>query len=111
MSGWVKPGAEFTLDLHISNLSKFESGQFRLLRLPPDHYHRLGGGKPLGFGSIRLEFDMGGTDVRDGADWERWYSTFTSPEPEPGGLETLRAECTQAFEQTVEKPTVPQTLS
>jgi CRISPR-associated protein (TIGR03986 family) len=106
VSGWVKPGTEFIMDLHISNLSNFELGALLwLLRLPPDHYHRLGGGKPLGFGSVRLELDAAGTDIRDGAEWERWYTTLAPAGPGPDGrearVEALRAECTGAFEQTV----------
>jgi len=53
--GWVKPGARFSFDIHVTNLSKVEVGALLfLLKLPEGHFHRLGGGKPLGFGSVRL---------------------------------------------------------
>jgi CRISPR-associated protein (TIGR03986 family) len=53
--GWVKPGACFAFDIHVTNLSKVELGALLfLLEMPEGHYHRFGGGKPLGFGSVRL---------------------------------------------------------
>lgn len=53
--GWVKPGARFSFDIYVTNLSRVELGALLfLLKLPEEHYHRFGGGKPLGFGSVRL---------------------------------------------------------
>jgi len=53
--GWVKPSCRFEFDIHVSNLSKVELGALLyLLNLPKNHFHRFGGGKPLGFGSVRL---------------------------------------------------------
>jgi len=53
--GWIKPGARFRFDIHVTNLSEVELGALLyLLKLPEGHYHRFGGGKPLGFGSVRL---------------------------------------------------------
>lgn len=53
--GWVKPGALFSFDIYVTNLSKVELGALLyLLNLPEGHYHRFGGGKPLGFGSVLL---------------------------------------------------------
>lgn len=56
--GWVKAGAMFSFDLRFLNLSKVELGAMVwLLSMPGDHFFRFGGGKPLGFGSVRLELD------------------------------------------------------
>ena len=53
--GWIKQGARFSFDIHVTNLSKVELGAlWFLLNLPERHYHRFGGGKPIGFGSVRL---------------------------------------------------------
>ncbi len=53
--GWVKSGTRFGFDIHVANLTKVELGALLfLLQLPEGHYHRFGGGKPLGFGSVRL---------------------------------------------------------
>ena len=55
MLGWVKPGCRFVFDIHVTNLSKVELGALLyFLQLPKNHFHRFGGGKPLGFGSVRL---------------------------------------------------------
>lgn len=77
IQGWVKPGTGFTFDLHVTNLSRVELGALVwLLNLPEEHYHRLGGGKPLGFGSVRLETDPASTQLCDGNGWRQIYSTL-----------------------------------
>ena len=79
--GWVKPGAVFTFDVHVQNLSKVELGALLwLLTLPEEHYYRLGGGKPLGFGGVRLTIDE--CDVRTGNDLRNRYMAW-HPEPLP----------------------------
>ncbi len=56
IQAWISPGSVFYFDIHFDNLSDVELGALLwLLQLPPDHYHRLGGAKPLGFGSVRLD--------------------------------------------------------
>ena len=53
--GWLKPGARFSFDIYVINLTQVELGALLyLLQLPEGHYHRFGGGKPFGFGSVRL---------------------------------------------------------
>jgi len=75
--GWVKPETTFAFDLHVTNLSPVELGALLwLLSLPAEHYHRLGGGKPLGFGSVRLEIDEPNTHLHDGNGWTQFYSTL-----------------------------------
>jgi CRISPR-associated protein (TIGR03986 family) len=70
IAGWVNPGTEFSFHLHITNLSGVELGALVwLLSLPEDHYLRLGLGKPLGFGSVRVEIDTTQTLVADGSEW------------------------------------------
>jgi CRISPR-associated protein (TIGR03986 family) len=77
VQGWVHPGATFTFDIHVINLSAAELGALLwLLQLPPQHYHRLGGGKPLGFGSVRLDLDTTKSDIRHGTDWQVHYSSL-----------------------------------
>jgi CRISPR-associated protein (TIGR03986 family) len=90
---WVKGGTTFTFDLDVTNLSNVElGGLLWLLSLPEDHYHRLGGGKPLGFGSVRLEVDRNKTDLRKGADWKEFYSS----------LETVDNSNSNKAEETIE---------
>jgi CRISPR-associated protein len=75
IKGWVKPGTVFEFDIHFMNLSKVELGALIwLLQLPDGHFHRFGGGKPYGFGSVKLEITE--SDVRKGNDWKTFYESL-----------------------------------
>lgn len=77
IKAWVKPNTTFEFNIDVTNLSDVEPGALLwLLNLPPQHYHRLGGGKPFGFGSVRLEIDWNKTDLRIGEDWKEYYSSL-----------------------------------
>ena len=74
IKGWVNPGTEFVFDIDVVNLSSVELGALVwLLSLPEKHYHRLGGGKPLGFGSVHLEINWENSDLRTGIGWQEFY--------------------------------------
>jgi CRISPR-associated protein (TIGR03986 family) len=76
---WVKPESEFTFDIDITNLSEVELGALLWLLTSPDiHYHRLGGAKPLGFGSVWLDIDWENSDLRLGTDWVEFYRSLIS---------------------------------
>ncbi len=92
--GWVKPSTTFAFDLHVTNLSPVELGALLWLLMldevenqgkPPEqrrqHFHRLGGGKPLGFGSVRLDIDGPKTHLHDGKGWKQFYSTLDPCSP------------------------------
>jgi CRISPR-associated protein (TIGR03986 family) len=69
---WVKPHTTFDFHVHLTNLSDVELGALLwLLTLDDKHYFRLGGGKPLGFGSVRLEIDA--VHLANGAQLRREY--------------------------------------
>lgn len=52
--------------VHVDRLTDLElGGLLEALQLHPDHAHKLGMGKALGYGSIRLEIDWEQTDIRD----------------------------------------------
>lgn len=83
---WVRPQTKFTFELDVSNLSSVELGALLwLLDLPQGCFHRFGGGKPLGFGSVRLEMDPARTTLSQSADHAKRWSldpTFSwSDEP------------------------------
>lgn len=81
IEGWVKPGTTFTTTLHVQNLSASELGALlALLTLPKDHHHRLGLGKPLGFGSVYVSCDLSAVRISDGQQLAEWYR---SPSAEP----------------------------
>ncbi|MBD2313189.1 TIGR03986 family CRISPR-associated RAMP protein [Desertifilum sp. FACHB-1129] len=78
--GWVSPKTEFTFDIDVVNLSDVELGAlFWLLALSENNYHRLGGGKPLGFGSVQL--NVIDSDLRSGEHWKQFYRSLTKLEP------------------------------
>lgn len=75
MLGWIKPGTRFDFDIHVMNLSKVELGALLwLLNLPANHFHRFGGGKPLGFGSVQLRVEA--YDLWTGEDLKRRYGSW-----------------------------------
>jgi CRISPR-associated protein (TIGR03986 family) len=77
ITSWVKPAVEFTFDIDVVNLSDVELGALLyLLELPENHYHRLGSGKPLGFGSVKLTIDS--SDLRTGHEWGDYYRSLLS---------------------------------
>lgn len=75
VTAWVKPGTVFCTTLHVTNLSRVEAGALLwLLSLPEGHYHRLGGGKPLGFGSVHIRITS--CALHDGEQIARTYVSF-----------------------------------
>jgi CRISPR/Cas system CSM-associated protein Csm3 (group 7 of RAMP superfamily) len=65
---WVKPGTKFTAKIQVTNLNEAELGALLwLLNLGSDgnHFLKIGGGKPLGFGSVKVT--VKNLDLRDGA--------------------------------------------
>lgn len=81
ITAWVMPGARFRFDLQLTNVSSVELGALLwLLSLGDDCCLRLGGGKPLGFGSVRLRLAEGdGLDLRDGEAMRARYASFGAP--------------------------------
>lgn len=77
IKAWVKPQVQFEFTIDVTNLSNVELGALlRLLDLPDNHYHRLGGGKPLGFGSVHIKINWDKTDLRTGQEWKEYYSSL-----------------------------------
>ena len=98
IQGWVRSGTEFTFDIHVTNLSKVELGALLwLLSLPENHYHRFGGGKPLGFGSVRLEIISANMHLHDGKGWKEFYSTLDDVTPALADRHAL----VQAYQEAV----------
>lgn len=75
--GWIRPQRRFWFDVHVTNLDAVELGALLwLLTLPEGCFHRLGGGKPLGFGSVRLEVMPEHADLRNGHEWAAYYEAL-----------------------------------
>lgn len=98
--GWVKPGAEFSFDIHVQNVSAVELGALLwLLELQEDCFFRFGGGKPLGFGSVRLE--VVSLDVRTGNGLRaRYYArneATPSNDPRTDAINAFRDAVVRAY--------------
>jgi CRISPR-associated protein (TIGR03986 family) len=77
ITGWVKRKVSFQFKIDVTNLSSVELGALLwLLDLPVNHFHRLGGGKPLGFGSVRLDIDWNSTELHKGDWWRESYKVI-----------------------------------
>lgn len=100
IKSWVKPETEFQFEIDIINLSSVELGALLWLLSSPDiHYHRLGGAKPLGFGSVWLDVDWEQTDLKLGSEWATFYQSL-----KPIFANVANgASCTKDFKRSVEK--------
>ena len=106
ITGWIKPGTVFKASLYVQNLQTEEIGALLwLLSLPEGHYFRLGYGKPLGFGSARMEVDKdqyvnGCLPLGTGEDWKAYYAAFDASSPATLG-ETQRNDSIQKFKASM----------
>ena len=100
IKGWIKPGTKFKASLHVQNLQPEEIGALLwLLSLPEGHYFKLGYGKPLGFGSVKLEIDWQHTGcegkclpLANGKDWREYYRIFDADTSSLAKLDPGRRE-------------------
>ena len=107
ITGWIKPGTVFKASLYVQNLQSEEIGALLwLLSLPEGHFFRLGYGKPLGFGSVRMKVDEercvnGCLPLGTGKDWkEDYYAAFDASSPATLG-EDQRKDCIQQFKASM----------
>ncbi len=85
IKGWIKPNQSFTFDIQVTNLSKIELGALLwLLNLGDGYCHRLGGGKPLGFGSVKLSIQ--GLELYNGQGWREFYKSLLNPSVSPANM-------------------------
>ena len=94
INGWIEPGNEFEATLYLQNLQCDEVGALLWLLTLNDnldkgddkHYFKLGYGKPLGFGSVKVEIDTvrlknGCLPIGTGEDWKTYYAKFDACPP------------------------------
>ncbi|WP_131739031.1 TIGR03986 family type III CRISPR-associated RAMP protein [Actinomadura roseirufa] len=97
--GWIAKDTEFTFTIGVRDIPEVELGALLwLLTLGEDHHHRLGFGKPLGFGSVHLALDPGRTNLHTGAQWAEYYRDLTGELPE-SPAETVTRTCVRAFRE------------
>jgi CRISPR-associated protein (TIGR03986 family) len=99
----VRPGTTFKGRVRFENLTDLELGALlTVLQLPPNQRHRLGMGKPLGMGSVRITATLHLTDraARYAALFEESGRLVTG---ERIGEETeqIAARCRKTFDTTV----------
>ena len=101
IKGWIQPGTEFRVSLYVQNLQPEEIGALLwLLSLPEKHYFKLGYGKPLGFGSVRLEVDDGVLPLGTGEDWQEYYAALDKDPPATLDADQ-QSKCIQAFQKSI----------
>ena len=106
ITGWIKPDTLFLATLYVQNLQSEEVGALLwLLSLPEGHFFRLGYGKPLGFGSVRLEIDTdrcvnGCLPLGTGEDWKAYYADFSASPPATLGKDRQKG-CLQTFKTSM----------
>lgn len=92
VKGWIKPETTFSFDLWLTNLGGVELGALLcLLQLPASHHLALGGGKPLGFGAVRMDVDWSRTQLHSGQDMRIACSDLDRASLPPGEDLTPRA--------------------
>ncbi len=103
INGWIKPGEVFKASLYVQNLQPQEVGALLWLLTRPDkHYFRLGYGKPLGFGSVRIELDCpnGVLPLGKGEDWKEYYTALNQSSPATLNADEQK-DCVQKFRDSM----------
>ncbi|MDX3099974.1 TIGR03986 family type III CRISPR-associated RAMP protein [Nonomuraea angiospora] len=81
ISGWVRPGTTFRFTVEVRDVDECELGALAwLLALPAGHFHRLGFGRPLGFGSVRLNIEH--AELHKGSDYRAHYRSLSGILPD-----------------------------
>lgn len=91
--GWIDGGSGFSFSIDVRDLDGAELGALLwLLELPDGCFHRLGFGKPLGFGSVRLTLDNARTTLHKGERWQAYYRDLGGELPPSTAPQEARAE-------------------
>lgn len=102
---WIKPTSRFAFKIQVVNLTAVELGALLwLLNLSEGHYFRLGAGKPLGFGSISLNVDWDRSHLKQGQDWQSYYSQFFTEKAHDNCRTNIKSilACIKQYQEAVE---------
>ncbi|WP_214104961.1 TIGR03986 family type III CRISPR-associated RAMP protein [Acrocarpospora catenulata] len=101
VKGWVRPGTTFRFTIDVRDLEVSELGALAwLLTLPPGHFQRLGYGRPLGFGSVRLDVDVEHTELHSGEQYTDYYRSLSATLPR-SDAKSILDQAWQEFERLV----------
>lgn len=104
INGWIRPGSTTTFQLRVENATAEEvGGLLALLHLAgnpraEDACMRLGFGKPLGLGCVRVALDPARTNLRRNAEWKAIYAEL---KPLPAAAEPPVADLIQAHQKAM----------
>ena len=99
IADWVPVGTTFETTLYVENVTEAELGALLwLLDLPEDCFHKIGKGKPLGLGSVRVTTDWERSSLTDGAEQAQRYQQLAPPPQQGHDTATRLAE---SFDQTL----------
>ena len=81
--GWVREGTEFSVRLFLDAVPGPELGPLLWLASQDGCPLRLGAGKPLGFGAVRMRIDWAASQLRTGDALRGCWLSLRRPEPTP----------------------------
>jgi hypothetical protein len=106
VEGWVPRDARFTFTIEVTNLADVELGALVWLFTRSGMCFKLGAGRPLGFGSVRLE--LVGADLARGRDLAERYRAFgDAPAPTAPDLTALATRFEEALAGGASATSVP----
>ncbi len=102
INAWIKPDTTFHASIYVQNLQQAEIGALLWLLTLPDEYHfRLGYGKPLGFGSVKIKIDNDDClPLGTCSDWKAYYSQLEASPPATMD-KAKRDECINKFKDSM----------
>ena len=98
---WIEPKSTFSFKLRVLNLSKVEIGALLwILALPDEAHHKLGYGKPLGYGSMKVSIDPNESELLLGSEWaSRWKQMTPVKSPLAPFDASVRGDLVEAFQK------------
>ena len=111
--GWIRPGTEFKATLYVQNLQDKEVGALLWLLTLNDkinasgekYYFRLGYGKPLGFGSVKMGIDTDRVDcclpLGTGKNWKEDYYAVLDNSPPATLAQKMQEEYMKEFKDSM----------
>ncbi|MBK9159519.1 MAG: TIGR03986 family CRISPR-associated RAMP protein [Micropruina sp.] len=96
---WVPVGSQFKTTLYVENVAPEElAALLWIVTLAEDVYLRLGMGKPLGFGSIKLRLDTSESTLADATETKDRYTSLVTPESEGTSVDASVKHLVEEFD-------------